>query len=72
MNLLSVHEAQERILSDFKPVEAETSPLTACAGRVLAEDDPFLRPANFSMIIDDGFAVRAGDLVNATANAPLV
>ena len=71
MNLLSVHEAQERIRSHFKPVEAETLPLTACAGRVLAADILSSDLPLFDNSSMDGFAVRAGDLVNATANAPL-
>jgi len=71
MNLLSVHEAQERILSQFKPVEAETLPLTACAGRVLAADiiSSDLPPFDNSSV--DGFAVIANDMLSAGSAFPL-
>lgn len=71
-NILSVQEAQERILSFFRPVAEETVPLAACAGRILAEDisapgdlPPF---ANSSM---DGFAVRAADVRTAGRDTPV-
>jgi molybdopterin molybdotransferase len=71
MSLLSVDQARERILSHFQPVTAETLPLSASANRVLAEDvvaandlPPF---DNSSM---DGFAVRAGDVEDATNESP--
>ena len=72
MNLLSVHEAQERILSHFKPVEAETLPLTVCAGRVLATDIISSDLPLFDNSAVDGFAVMAGDLVHATLISPLI
>lgn len=72
-NILSVQEAQERILSFFRPVDEETVPLAECAGRILAEGitapgdlPPF---ANSSM---DGFAVRAADVRTAGRDAPVV
>lgn len=65
--LLSVDEAQKRILSFFQPLGAEEVPLTEAHGRTLAEDicaagdlPPF---DNSSM---DGFAVRAADVQSAT------
>ncbi len=71
MSLLSVDQARERILSHFQPVTTETLPLAECSHRVLAEDivaandlPPF---DNSSM---DGFAVRAGDVENATNDSP--
>jgi len=71
MSLLSVDQARERILSHFQPVTTETLPLTGCSNRVLAQDmiaandlPPF---DNSSM---DGFAVRAADVIDATAAAP--
>ncbi|MBN2117066.1 MAG: molybdopterin molybdotransferase MoeA [Anaerolineales bacterium] len=71
MTLLSVDQARERILSSFRPVTTETLPLTGCSDRVLAQDivaandlPPF---DNSSM---DGFAVRAADLLEATAASP--
>jgi molybdopterin molybdotransferase len=71
MSLLSVDQARERILSHFAPVTTETLPLAECSHRVLAEAivaandlPPF---DNSSM---DGFAVRAGDVENATNDSP--
>jgi molybdopterin molybdotransferase len=71
MELLRVDQARERILSHFQPVTTETLPITACLGRVLAESiaaaDDFPPFDNSSM---DGFAVRAGDLTEATEVSP--
>lgn len=71
MNLLSVVEARERILSHFQPVAAERLPLAECSQRVLAVDvaaaadlPPF---DNSSM---DGFAVQAADLLEAAPASP--
>ncbi len=66
MSLLTVEQARERILSQFKPVGTETIPLTACVNRVLgvdihaADDLPLFD--NSSM---DGFAIQAADTTNA-------
>jgi molybdopterin molybdotransferase len=72
-DLLSVAEAQARILAFFQPVDTEITPLLQCAGRVLAETvyapgdlPPF---DNSSM---DGFAVKAQDVQQATAENPVV
>ncbi len=69
--ILSVQEAQGRILAVFHPVDVEMVPLMQCAGRILAEDahapgdlPPF---TNSSM---DGFAVRSADVQNAAPHAP--
>ncbi len=70
--MLEIHEALYRLQAGLTPVaEMERLPLEAALGRVLAEPmageldyPPF---ANSSM---DGFAVRAGDVVAATQNAP--
>ncbi|HUI89863.1 MAG TPA: gephyrin-like molybdotransferase Glp [Anaerolineales bacterium] len=70
MNLLSVHEAQERILSHFQPVETETLSLGASAGRVLAADIVSSDLPHFDNSSVDGFAVVASDLVNATPDSP--
>ncbi|RPI92689.1 MAG: molybdopterin molybdenumtransferase MoeA [Chloroflexi bacterium] len=71
MTLLSVDQARERILSNFHPVTTETLPLTGCLSRVLAQDivaaNDFPPFDNSSM---DGFAVRAGDIGDATAASP--
>ncbi len=71
MSLLSVREAQQRILTHFKPVETEMSSLNACAGRVLAADiiSSDLPPFDNSSV--DGFAVIANDVANATSASPL-
>lgn len=62
--------AQERILSHFHPVETETQPLSACAGRVLAADilSSDLPPFENSSV--DGFAVIARDLVGVSDSSP--
>ncbi|NJC98913.1 MAG: molybdopterin molybdotransferase MoeA [Anaerolineae bacterium] len=66
MTLLSVEQARERILSQFRPVTTETIPLPACANRILAVDitaaDDLPHFDNSSM---DGFAVRSVDTINA-------
>jgi molybdopterin molybdotransferase len=61
--LLSVAEAQERVLSCVRPLPAEAVPIGATRGRVLAADacarvdlPPFASSAM------DGFAVRAADV----------
>ena len=71
MDLLSVDQARERILSHFQPVSTESLPLAASSNRVLAQDivaandlPPF---DNSSM---DGFAVRAADVVDASSGSP--
>ena len=73
MNLLSVTEARERILSHFQPVTTESLPLTECLNRVLAEDifAPYDLPQfdNSSM---DGFAIRSADTSDATAASPRI
>ena len=63
MDLISVAEAQQRILAHFQPVGTEVIPLRECVNRVLAvavaaahDLPPF---DNSSM---DGFAVRSADL----------
>jgi molybdopterin molybdotransferase len=61
--LLSIEEALARVLARTRPLAAESVPVAAAAGRVLAEDvaarvdlPPFASSAM------DGFAVRAADL----------
>jgi molybdopterin molybdotransferase len=71
--MLSVHEARERILSNFSPLEATTCPLEQAAGRVLARAiraDTDLPPFDNSSV--DGFAVRAEDVSAAPATLPVV
>ena len=66
MNLLSVEQALDRILSHFQPVKTESLPLAETANRVLAMDiiaaDDLPLFDNSSM---DGFALRAADSTNA-------
>ncbi len=72
MSLLSIQEAQERILSRFKPVDTETLPLSACAGRVLAADILSSDFPPFDNSSVDGFAVIASDLINLNSESPLI
>jgi molybdopterin molybdotransferase len=62
MNLLSVSEAQERILQKLQPVGQTNVPLDQAARRVLAAD---IRAATDLPLFDnssmDGFAIRASD-----------
>ena len=71
MSLLSVDEARERILSQFKPVKTETLPLAEASNRVLAQD---VRAANDLPLFDnssmDGFAVLASDVNAAAPESP--
>jgi molybdopterin molybdotransferase len=66
MNLLSVEQALDRILSHFQPVKTESLPLSESDQRVLAADivaaDDLPLFDNSSM---DGFALRAADSSNA-------
>ncbi len=70
--LLSVQQAQARILDLLTPIGIERVTIEAAAGRILAEDItapqdmPFFD--NSSM---DGFAVRAADVLYATPDAPV-
>ena len=70
-DLLSVTEAQTRVLTFFKPVDTEMTPLSRSAGRILAEDigAPGDMPLfdNSSM---DGFAVKAADVEHASQDTP--
>jgi molybdopterin molybdotransferase len=71
MSLISVREAQQRILSHFKPVETEMSSLNAYAGRVLAADIISSDLSRFDNSSVDGFAVIASDVATATSATPL-
>jgi molybdopterin molybdotransferase len=70
MSLLSVQAAQERIASQFQPVETETLSLTQCARRVLAADIISSDLPLFDNSSVDGFAVIANDLVDASRASP--
>ena len=61
-DVLSVEEAQERILQAFRPLESERVDLFQALDRVLAEDiqaDMNIPPLDNTAM--DGYAVRAGD-----------
>jgi molybdopterin molybdotransferase len=62
IRLLSVDEARARMLAEIAPLAAETVPLAAAAGRVLAEDVEAVRDQPpFRASAMDGWAVRAAD-----------
>jgi molybdopterin molybdotransferase len=72
-NLLDVDETVRQILAEIERLPAETVPLPAALGRVLAEDviaaeslPPF---PNSSM---DGYAVRAADVAAASRESQRV
>jgi len=69
--MLSVEEAQERVLSYFQPLEVERVPILEALGHVLAEDvyaDVNIPPhTNTAM---DGYAVLAADTTGASHQAP--
>ena len=70
--LLSVSEALERLLTEFRPLESEAVAIEDALGRILAEPvaasldlPPF---ANSSM---DGYAVHAADVASAGPGSPV-
>ncbi len=69
MSLLPVDEALRRILAGVeRPVESESVPIAACAGRTLAEDLPALRDQPpFPAAAMDGYAVRLADVSEVPA-----
>ncbi len=61
--MLSIEEAQQRILERVTPLRAERVPVVEAAGRVLAEDIVARLPLPpFDNSAMDGYAVRAADL----------
>jgi molybdopterin molybdotransferase len=70
--MLSVREAQQRILAHFSPLETIYVPLERAAGRVLAaviHADSDLPPFDNSSV--DGFAVLAADVAPAGSGNPI-
>src|SRR6185295_12110790 len=71
--MLSVREAQQRIFSQFSPIdESLVTPLEQAAGQVLAAEvraSSDLPPFSNSSV--DGFAVRAADSLPANRENPL-
>ncbi|MDZ4372531.1 MAG: molybdopterin molybdotransferase MoeA, partial [Phenylobacterium sp.] len=62
MKLLPVEEARARMLAEAFVLDAETAPLAAAPGRVLAEDIAAVRDQPpFAASAMDGWAVRAAD-----------
>ena len=69
--MLDVEEAQQRIISAIQPLAVETISLRNAAGRVLAQSvaAPISLPP-FDNSAMDGYALRAADVVNASADSP--
>ncbi|MBN2387356.1 MAG: molybdopterin molybdotransferase MoeA [Anaerolineales bacterium] len=70
--MLSVREAQERILTRFQPLEAQTVPLVQAVGRVLARAVRAaidLPPFDNSSV--DGFALRSDDVRHSSQAQPV-
>src|SRR5438270_13104786 len=68
---VSVNEAMEAILASFSPLEPVSVPLADALGLVLAVDvysDIDLPPFDNSAM--DGYAVRAGDVADASPDKP--
>lgn len=62
MKLLSVTEARARMLAEAAPLPAESVPLSACIGRVLAEPVTAVRDQPpFDASAMDGWALRSAD-----------
>ena len=70
--MLSVKDAQQRILANFTPLESTSVQLKAALGRILAQDifsEIELPPFDNSSV--DGFAVRSGDIPFADQGHPI-
>lgn len=71
--MISVAEARARILAAFAPLPAETVALPDALGRVLAEPVVArLTQPPFDAAAMDGWAVRATDIADASAERPVV
>ena len=67
--MLSVEEAQTRILSAFAQLPSERVEIAQACGRVLAEDAlARLTQPPFAVSSMDGYAVRAGDVKSVPGN----
>src|SRR6266542_3285276 len=70
--MLDLETAQERILSRIQPLDSEVVPLSAAAGRVLAQ--PVVASVDLPLFDNsavDGYAVRAEDVAKASAENPV-
>lgn len=73
MALMPVAEALKRVLTDARPLPAESVPLDNALGRVLTDDVVALRtqpPAAVSAM--DGYAVRASDVARAPTTLKVI
>src|ERR671937_2533075 len=71
--LLTVQEAQQRILERLSRLDAERVPIERGASRVLAEDAvAVVDLPPFPSSAMDGFAVRSADTERAPAELPVV
>lgn len=70
--MISVEQARAIILSHIQPLGAERVAITACLGRVLAEQvrAPFNVPS-FDNSAMDGYAVRHADIAEASPDRPV-
>src|SRR5215468_4070846 len=73
LNVIDRDEAERRFRAvlDLSPLDAETIPLAATLGRVLAED--IISPVDvpgFDRSNVDGFAIRAEDTFGASEDSP--
>ena len=71
--MLTVEEAQERVLAEITPLAAEDVPLEDALGRVLREDviAPVDVPERDNSAMD-GYAIRAEDVANAPVSLRVV
>lgn len=74
MSLIPVEDALSRVLASVdKPVSIEHVPLSACAGRALAEDLRALRDLPpFPASAMDGYAVRSADIAQVPATLHVI
>ncbi|MFA5374491.1 MAG: gephyrin-like molybdotransferase Glp [Dehalococcoidia bacterium] len=70
--MISVEEALERVLSYIKVLDSVETPILECLGQVLAEDiySPINIPPKDNSAMD-GYAVKAADIVGASASSPV-
>jgi molybdopterin molybdotransferase len=74
MSLISVEEALARVLASIeRPVDTERLPLSACAGRTLADNIAALRDQPpFPASAMDGYAVRVADFASIPATLRVI
>lgn len=70
--MITVEEAQQRILAALVPLPVETVPVTAAHGRFLAEDtEAAVDLPGFDNSAMDGYAVRSAEVERAAAETPV-